>query len=214
MLEAFADAEALLAWLHARDGDPEAKNRYLRALLDEVGSPEGEAATTLLLVALWPGLDAIRGRLLRFVRHDIAWLDAELIGRLTLGLGRTETSCLTRVAATLLRNVERDLRRALMAEPQGDTIDADLAAAPEPDDSDRIAAGICRALGRDGPLVVAVALRGYSQAEAGAQLGLSHAQARKRYQRAMARIARMALSHADAPHGFPPLTALPPPDRG
>jgi DNA-directed RNA polymerase specialized sigma24 family protein len=40
-------------------------------------------------------------------------------------------------------------------------------------------------IGRDGPLVVAVVLLGFSQKEAAEALGLSHDVARKRFQRAL-----------------------------
>ena len=43
-------------------------------------------------------------------------------------------------------------------------------------------------LGDDALLVIRVAVEGFSQAEAGAALGLTEAAARKRYQRAMRRL--------------------------
>ncbi len=43
-------------------------------------------------------------------------------------------------------------------------------------------------LGDDALLVIRVAIEGFSQAEAAAELGLTEAAARKRYQRAMRRL--------------------------
>jgi RNA polymerase sigma-70 factor (ECF subfamily) len=43
-------------------------------------------------------------------------------------------------------------------------------------------------LGADALLVIRVAIEGYSQIEAGAELGLTEAAARKRYQRALRKL--------------------------
>lgn len=70
----------------------------------------------VLVLVLWPGLEAVRYRLRRYVSFDIPRLDAELTGRLTLGIRTLRLSRVSRIAATLLRNVERDLRRGLQAD--------------------------------------------------------------------------------------------------
>lgn len=190
-LHSFSDPPALLAALH-RPGDPDRKNRCLLALLHKAESEENDVATTLIILALWPGLDAVRGRLLRYYKGRTEHLDAELIGRLSIGIRRAGN--VRRVAATLLRNVERDLRRDLMREAEirkahddhaAET--AHLAKHPEPVETgnDDLSERIERALGRDGALVVAVALQRLSQKEAAERLGLTHDAARKRYQRVM-----------------------------
>ena len=48
-------------WLHAPTGDGATRNGVLRALV-RASQREKEPAVTLLLLALWPGLDAVRRR--------------------------------------------------------------------------------------------------------------------------------------------------------
>jgi len=52
----------------------------------------------------------------------------------------------------------------------------------------RLNGAIRKLLGDDAQLVIRVAIEGFPQAEAGAELGLTEAAARKRYQRAMRRL--------------------------
>lgn len=163
----------------------------------------------VLVLVLWPGLEAVRYRLRRYVSFDIPRLDAELTGRLTLGIRTLRLSRVSRIAATLLRNVERDLRRGLQADAdrarlrQMDCEADDFQSAPVADDTKLIGV-IVRALGQDGALVAAVHIGGWSQKEAAAALGISHAAARKRCQRVIARLASSpdGLSQSDPANGF------------
>ena len=63
-LAPFRDPAALLDGLHRTTGDPAQKNLILSALVGAAqgDGPASDCALTLLLLALWPGLDAIRRR--------------------------------------------------------------------------------------------------------------------------------------------------------
>ena len=108
----FADPGALLAWLHGREARPDEKNRVLAKLVTAApaGGAAGETAQTLLWLALWPGLDAVHRRKSRFFRAAPEELVSEIAGRFTAEIGRLDLSRVHRVAATLVRNVERDVR--------------------------------------------------------------------------------------------------------
>lgn len=195
-LAPFRDPAALLDGLHRTTGDPARKNLILAGLVRAAqgDGPASDCALTLLLLALWPGLDAIRRRSIwrrlgtaDEVASDVLARTAEAVRGLDLGR-------VNWIAATVLRNVERDMIRSR----QRDQAREHLASGAEPDevadsgDSGIGAAGYARLngavrklLGDDALLVIRVAIEGFSQAEAGAELGLTEAAARKRYQRAM-----------------------------
>ena len=63
-LAPFRDPAALLDGLHRTTGDPVRKNLILSTLVEAAqgDGPASDCALTLLLLALWPGLDAIRRR--------------------------------------------------------------------------------------------------------------------------------------------------------
>ena len=198
-LARFSDPADLFDRLHAPGGDGIARNAVLRAL---VGARSGhEAAVTLLLLALWPGLDAVHRRLASRFRHDPDQLTSEIAGRLVQGILGLDLTRVTWVAATLIRNVERDIRRSLrrdglaqsgcvaLAEPDRPPSALGL---PQGLDAD-VAAGILidrlhPLLGADAPLIVAVAVQGARQHEAAGRFGCTLEAARKRYQRALARL--------------------------
>lgn len=73
-----------------------------------------------------PGLDALYRRLLRHFRAEPEELVAEIAARLTRGVDRLDLSRVSRVAATLLRNIERDIRRDLAARRYEASLQADM----------------------------------------------------------------------------------------
>lgn len=203
-LAGLSDAAGLLDYMHRSGGDPEHRNDILGALVHEAqaGGVTGKAATTFVLLALWPGLDAVRGRLRRQVQ-DPADLASDIIARATLGIRCMDLARVNRIAATLVRNVERDILRDLQrqrhegagARAVEEILDADDGeplfgrAGPDHDTERRILAGHLRSLiGDDVDLVMAVAVDGFSQREAADLLGITHDAARKRYQRALDRL--------------------------
>ena len=190
----FREPAQLLGWLHSRDPDPGSKNAVLSQLLHKasVDPPGSDLAAQLLILALWPGLCTLRHRLRDLA--PVGALEADLISQLTIGIRATRPEKINRVAATLLRNLERDLRRAYLRD--ADTRSAacnseSLDAAHSEDERDRpemIAAAAASALGEDGVLLTAVHVAGFTQNEAATLLGISHDAARKRCQRALQRL--------------------------
>ena len=93
-LTQFRDPAALLDRLHRSPGDQGQKNVILSALVIAAQSdgPASDCALTLLLLALWPGLDAIRRRSIwrrlgtaDEVVSDILARTTEAVRRLDLG---------------------------------------------------------------------------------------------------------------------------------
>lgn len=208
-LRRFPDPSALLGRLHADGGGHDEKNRVLAALIvvAQGSKPNRDTAATLLWLALWPGLDAIFRRLLRHFASSPEDLVSEISVRLTTGIHRLDFDRVHRIAATLIRNIERDIRRSLKASwaegaQRGDMPDDDfmnsethrtcILGLPAGIDTDRATALITKQLqawiGDDAALVVAVAVHGDRQREAAAELGIAAEAARKRYQRAARRL--------------------------
>jgi DNA-directed RNA polymerase specialized sigma24 family protein len=213
LLQRFADHYALLDYLHTHVGDLDAKDRLIASLVAEAqrSGPSAEAATVLLWLALWPGLDAVYRRLLRYFGKAPDELVSEISDRFMAVLHRFDGSRVRRVAATILRNTERLIRQDLRSEwqqagridPVSDEEMARLAFArqgrpetefgfPPGTDSDTATAMLSTVLvsliGADAELVIAVAVLGEPQNDAAARLAVSPCAARKRYQRAIARL--------------------------
>ena len=198
-LAPFRDPSALLDGLHRTAGDPEQKNLTLTALVEaaQCDEPASDCAVTLLLLALWPGLDAIRRRSIWRRLGAADEIASDVLARTTEAVRSLDLGRVNWIAATVLRNVERDMIRAR----QRDTARERFASGADPDevadtgDSGIGAAGYARLngavrklLGDDALLVIRVAIEGFSQTEAAVELGLTEAAARKRYQRAMRRL--------------------------
>lgn len=198
-LQAFADPAALLDRLHAPGREPEDRNSLLRALLAG-RSAEDDAADVLLLLALWPGLDAVRGRLRRSFVSRSDELAAEITARAAEALLRVNLGRVTWVAATVIRNVERDIRRALRRDwdraRRSEPLDEGLTiSGADPVESALFACQLTELAKRDADLLLRVAIHGESQADAARRLRVTPAAARKRYQRALKRV-RQAMSEA------------------
>ena len=200
----FGDPAAVFGFLHDPKHQPESKNRILTALVvaAQFDDRRSDCALTLTLLALWPGLDAVHGRLRRYFRARPDDLAAEIASRASITVRTLDLTRVTKIAATLIRNVERDIRRSLIRfrEEASSTIAFD-------DDTVAIAPGfpadICSAqgetlpcihdrlrevIGDDARLVLAVVIEGHSQREAADLFGIGHEAARKRFQRALARL--------------------------
>ncbi|TDX26259.1 RNA polymerase sigma factor [Rhodovulum visakhapatnamense] len=196
-LAPFRDPAALLDGLHRTPGDQGQKNVILSALVEAAqgDGPAADCALTLLLLALWPGLDAIRRRSIWRRLGTADEVASDVLARTTevvhvLDLGRVNW-----IAATVLRNVERDMIRARKRELAHDRLPDELeplvrrTSERDPAISDaRLNAELRSVIGDDALLVIRVAIEGFSQAEVAVELGLSEAAARKRYQRAMHRL--------------------------
>jgi len=199
-LDDFCDPGHLLGWLHGPDGLAEEKNVALAALLRTAtsGGTDADLATELLILALWPGLSTVRRRMRVAGGMDLDVLDGELFGRLTVAILKADAEVIRRVAATLLRNVERDLRRSEWQPSRRAECDVPLEAlaqtlrAPEPDRRDALRGHMVAALGDDGHLLFDVHVVGLSQKEAAGRHGLAHEAARKRCQRTWARLMKLS----------------------
>lgn len=199
VLRSFRDPAALLDALNRTSGDPEHKNRILTALVRSAQNegPEADCALTLLLLALWPGLDRImrRARARRLGKPDE--LASEILARATEAIRNLDLKRVSRIAATLVMNVERDLGRAVQRDAGRQQwlgeVDPDWIAAPpswaaQEQMRTELQRDLTTLIGRDTPLVLGAVLDGFSQVEMAQYFGISEAAARKRYQRATEQI--------------------------
>jgi len=195
----FRDPAALLDALHQKAGSPDQKNLVLAALARAAHSDghTGDCALTLMLLALWPGLDAIRRRSIWRKIGTGDEITADILGRTTEAIRGLDLQRVNWIAATILRNVERDILRAhqretgrqsLRSETEPDEVAVDDGSADAAISEAQLLRDLRLLLGADAILVIRVAVEGFSQAEAGVELGLSEAAARKRYQRATQRL--------------------------
>ena len=196
---AFRDPAALLDALHQKAGSPDQKNLILVALASAAHSDghTGDCALTLMLLALWPGLDAIRRRCIWRKVGTSDEITADILGRTTEAIRGLDLQRVNWIAATILRNVERDILRAhqresgrqsLRSETEPDEVAVDDGSADAAISEAQLLRDLRLLVGADAILVIRVAVEGFSQAEAGVELGLSEAAARKRYQRATQRL--------------------------
>ena len=198
-LSAFRDPAALLDGLHRTPGDQGQKNVILSTLVSAAqgDGPASDCALTLLLLALWPGLDAIRRRSIWRRLGTADEVASDVMARTTEAVRGLDLGRVNWIAATVLRNVERDMIRVR----QRNQTREHLASSADPDEvADSGESGIGAAgyaklngamrklLGDDALLVIRVAVEGFSQAEVAVELALTEAAARKRYQRAMRRL--------------------------
>jgi DNA-directed RNA polymerase specialized sigma24 family protein len=198
-LGSFGDPAALLDALHVGGRAPDEKNQLLVALVRvaQSGGETADCALTLMLLALWPGLDAVRRRSIwRRIgtRDEVA---SEILARASEAIRGLDLQRVNWIAATILRNIERDMARAC----QRKAAQENLSSAIEPDDIPAEQAGcwptvedahfgddLRKLIGTDAALVIRVAIDGFTQAEAAADLGIPMEAARKRYQRAIRRL--------------------------
>lgn len=194
----FADPAALLDTLHVSGRGPDEKNRLLVALVGaaQSGDATSDCALTLMLLALWPGLDAVRRRSIwrRVGAGDE--VASEILARASEAIRGLDLWRVNWIAATILRNIERDLIRTRQREDrhQNQLTDADPDETPSDGEAPANASpallhrDLVRIVGTDADLVIQVAVDGFSQSEVATELGLSEAATRKRYQRAIRRL--------------------------
>jgi RNA polymerase sigma-70 factor (ECF subfamily) len=215
-LHRFTDPAAVLDFLHGRDGDPETKDRTL-AVFVEITQAEGsgaEFAMTMLWLALWPALDAVYRRFSRHFRDAAEDLVSEMTEQFTLTIRRANMRRIDRVAATLVRNTERNMRSRLRQRWQEKTRLVPLCDNESSNEREEVASSVFagssgpsplglpasmdfdqesrlirkelwRLLGSHADLVVAVVILDELQNEIAERLGISEAAGRKRFQRAL-----------------------------
>lgn len=195
----FRDPTALLDALHRNPGGPDQKNLILASLVSaaQADGQAADCALTLMLLALWPGLDAIRRRCIWRKVGTADEVASDILGRTTEAVRSLDLRRVNWIAATILRNVERDMIRARQREAARESLSSNI----EPDDVPADQAGchstaedahlgddLRKLIGTDAALVILVAVDGFTQAEAAAELGIPMEAARKRYQRAIRRL--------------------------
>jgi len=217
-LSRFASPDALTAFLNTKVGKGDdrqriydEKDRIYSVLVHAVQAHSDwrELATALVWLGLWPGLDAIYGHRLR----DFAGRPDELVTEIsfivTTTVARIDLSGVNRLAATLVLNVERDVREALKRRwaDEARVVDVDDHAAIGPDahletrptiderelpvdaaDLPAVRAWLADIVHGDADLVIGAALYGFDLHELADELGIGHEAARKRFQRAIKRI--------------------------
>jgi len=195
----FADPAALLDTLHVSGRGPDQKNRLLVALVGaaQSGGAVSDCALTLMLLALWPGLDAVRRRSIwrRVGAGDE--VASEILARASEAIRGLDLQRVNWIAATILRNIERDLIRTRQREDRHQSLRCEADPNEIPADGEVLSGDaipellhrdLVRIVGTDADLVIRVAIDGFSQSEVATELGLSEAATRKRYQRATRRL--------------------------
>lgn len=198
-LTRFADPAALLDHLHRGDAPADTKNTILAGLIESAKTDDraGDCALTLMLLALWPGLDGVFRR--SRARHlgQVDELASEILARATTAIRGLDLTRVNWIAATILKNVERDVLRAHNRETSRQSVQDEFVTDlhggifefSDPKlDPEQLLAELTRLIGVDADLVLRVVIDGYTQAEAGKQIGLSEPAARKRFQRALKRL--------------------------
>lgn len=218
-LASFGSIAALMEHQHTPNSDPARRFHIVRTLVEAAQSehPSRSTAHVIVTLALWPGLDAVFWRLRRGFPDHRDDLPADVLARASEAILGLDLDRVTTVTATLLRNVERDIRRNLIASriigegqrPIDDPmVDATAAAAAQcPTADTRALADLLGTIDpHDAQLLGRVFIVGETQEEAGRVLGLSPSAARKRYQRAIAKLRAQknlpALSHSDPSIGL------------
>jgi RNA polymerase sigma-70 factor (ECF subfamily) len=193
-LAAFASLQELYAFLLERSGDRDERDRVLAALVDLAREHDDHVVSALLWLALWPGLCGVYIRRRRR-RGDADEVVSAIALAFTLAVHELDASRVHRIAATLVRNTERrvaDLQRPKREEVGGEDVlelaSRQLGWSDPVDEGRRLHEWLTTRVGQDGHLLFAVLALGDSTAEAAARLGLSPAAAKKRYQRALARL--------------------------
>jgi RNA polymerase sigma-70 factor (ECF subfamily) len=115
VLARFEGAQALVDHLAHVGGDLDEKDRIFveLALATRAGSA-ARIAMALLLLGLWPGLEAVFRRRVRFCPRQAGELVAEIVARLADEVRRLDPERVHRVAATLVRSTQREVVRARM----------------------------------------------------------------------------------------------------
>lgn len=212
-LAGFDDPAALAAYLNDPGQDRAGKERALRVLVDLHRQDDDKLAEALLWRGLWPGLDAIHRRLLRFFAGRQDELAGEIAARFTTELRRIDPARCANLPATLLMNVERDIRRQEMRrrQEQANAMPIDLMSdLPAPPDGAtelrRLALNVIALVGREqGELLIAELVIGLSHDDLARLLGISNAASRKRCQRARAALREKidtVMSRSDALDGL------------
>ena len=191
----------------ASEAELEGRDRLLWPLAHAAGDRRlRPMAQTILMLCLWPGLDALFRRRLALFR-DPDHLATEVVDSFTIALSRLDPARVACLTATLVRNTERELLEARARDrSRGRTVPEDPeridAAAPAPACASAfglpndvapdltlpaLRAWLERSIGADADLVLQATVLERSRSEIAAALGITSAAARKRLERALVR---------------------------
>jgi RNA polymerase sigma-70 factor (ECF subfamily) len=222
----FGEPMEIVGFLARAEGDPEAKDRLLRQAVAIIqGASPGKVVSTILLLGLWPGLDALFNRRICLFRDQADDFGAEIVHGLLREARGLQLKRVNRVAATLVRNTERRLLEtrardaAVVTEPSEVSSVVERVSSVGPTTSPMAFPGVSGALsddesvealrawlrsvvGDDGDVVADSVLLGRTCFELADELGLTPATVRKRLQRALER-ARRAIEGRNRRSQFP-----------
>jgi len=107
----FDDLAALYLFLVGQHGDLDERDRVYSKLVRtiQLRGPAAHLAFALAWSGLWPGLDGIYLRRLRYFRDDPDDLAAEIAAAFTQVTARLQLRRVQRVAATIVRSVDREV---------------------------------------------------------------------------------------------------------
>lgn len=216
----FQSIASVLEHQHGPSTDAVKRFGLIRDLVTAAQSaqPYHSTAQVMVIVALWPGLDAVFWQLWRAFPGARDDLSGEIVAQIGVAILSIDLERVTAVTGTLLRNLKRDICRdligaRLLAEEsrQFDNpaveAKATLLAWQNTVEVQSIDDHLANLAPRDVQLLKRMFLIGETQEEAGRALGLNPDAARKRYQRALEKLrARQkipaSLSHSVASVGL------------
>lgn len=225
----FASIPTLLQHLQRREGDPGVRYHTIRALV-VAAQAEGDLAATaamLVIIALWPGLSGVHCRLRRDFPDEEPDLGGDILARMNLAIARADLDRIKSVAGTLIRSVERDIRRELVRARKRAQRSLDITnpcVEAEADCAlDNLQPGadlgdlLISLSPENTALLMRVLVLGETQEEAGRALGLSGTAARKRVQRCIRHLRDQHLGGCPIPVArlaFPPVKDRKGPRKG
>ena len=207
-LQRFESPSALVAYLNSPSGNLDEKDRIYQTLVEEtqLRGSQTDLAWSLVWLGLWPGLDHIYRRRVGALLDEPDVLVEAISTIFTEIVGRADLRRINRLAATLVLNTDREVRRGLQKRWDEAKNRRDL---PERGRLEKVKQVDPRFLSVDGPATQELAalrarflqvlgpkdvelvldvVGGATQKEAGARQGLSHGASRKRYKRAIDRL--------------------------
>jgi len=197
------DDDAIDVALEASAGgrEPELPAVLMRGAEIEAGGAESDGGQGLEPMTGGEHAEQRAVDLLTRIRRRMGHLVDELprtwfAGRFTAEIARLDLSRVRRVAATLVRNVERDIRSLLgpvsADEPPDEPTPTSLLGLPDGVDAEwathLLGERLRDWIGVDAGIVLAIAVIGETSDEVATRLGMTPSAVRKRYRRALARL--------------------------
>jgi DNA-directed RNA polymerase specialized sigma24 family protein len=201
-LARFDTAAALSQYFADLGGDLDEKDRIYAVLTHEYQSrsPAYGLAFALIWCGLWPNLDRLYLSRLRTFGDDPEDLAQEIAQVFATVLQRLDLGGVTRVAATITRNIERVLvaRCRRFTRGRGRSVELDVVVptatatygTAQQLDEHLFWRDVAPMLGEDAALVMAVFLEGRRLHELAERFGSSYIATRKRFLRAVKRLGR------------------------